>query len=159
MQLETKNFVMTKTEQFGYVDNSGKLHIMNRKRLDEDLRHFKPCDVVMVIKKRGKRSILQNAYYFGVVVKEIQLRFRELGHDVNVDEVHEFLKCKFHTERIVTEQAEVIEVPRSTTEMNKTEFGEYIDRIKDWAYSTLEIWIPEAGTQTEMFSNDSNTGR
>lgn len=142
---------MTKTEQFGYVDKSGKLHIINKQRLEEDLRHFKPCDIVMTIKKRGKRSILQNAYYWGVVVKEIQLRFRELGTDVETDDVHEFLKQKFHFEQVITPQGEPINVPKSTTEMNKTEFGEYVDRIKDWAAYTLEIYIPEAGTQTEMF--------
>jgi hypothetical protein len=142
---------MTKTEQYGYIQD-GKLHIMNKKRLADDLRQFKPCDVVVVIKKRGKRSILQNAYYWGVVVKEIQLRFRELGHDVETDDVHEFLKQKFHSEKIVTPQAEVIEVPKSTTEMNKGEFSEYVERIKEWASCTLEIYIPDAGQQTEMFA-------
>jgi hypothetical protein len=142
---------MTKTEQYGYIQD-GRLHIMNKKRLADDLRQFKPCDVVVVIKKRGKRSILQNAYYWGVVVKEIQLRFRELGHDVETDDVHEFLKQKFHSEKIVTPQAEVIEVPKSTTEMNKDEFSEYVERIKEWASSTLEIYIPDAGQQTEMFA-------
>lgn len=142
---------MTKTEQFGYVDQGGKLHIINKQRLEEDLGQFKPCDIVMTIKKRGKRSLLQNAYYWGCVVKEVQLRFRELGHDVEADDVHEFLKQKFHFEQIITPNAEVIQVAKSTSEMNKSEFGEYIDRIKDWAHDTLEIWIPEAGSQTQMF--------
>lgn len=141
---------MTKTENFGYVQD-GKLHIMNRMRMDENLRQFKDCDVTITIKKRGKRSILQNSYYWGVVVKEVQLRFRELGHDVEIDDVHEFLKGKFNADRIVTPQAEVVEVPKSTTEMNKTEFIEYVERIKEWASAVLEIYIPEAGTQTEIF--------
>lgn len=142
---------MTKTEHYGYVQD-GKLHIINKDRMQDDLRQFKPCDVVITIKKRGKRSLLQNAYYFGCVVKEIQLRFRELGHDVETDDVHEFLKQKFHSEKIVIDQAEVIEVPKSTTEMNKTEFSEYVERIKEWASSVLEIYIPDAGQQTEMFA-------
>jgi hypothetical protein len=142
---------MTKTEQYGYIQD-GQLHILNKQRLAEDLRQFKPCDVVITIKKRGKRSILQNAYYWGCVVKEIQLRFRELGHDVETDDVHEFLKQKFNYEKIVTPQAEVIEVPKSTTEMNKEEFSEYVERIKEWASSTLEIYIPDAGQQTQMFA-------
>lgn len=144
--------IMTKAEHRGYITDSGKLIILNRHRMEEDLRHFKPCDVDIIVKKRGKRSILQNAYYFGVVVKEVQLRFRELGHDVDTDTVHEFLKQKFWFEQIVTPQAEVIQVPKSTTEMNKDEFSEYIERIKDWAGAVLEIYIPEANTQVEMFA-------
>lgn len=142
---------MTKIEVFGYVQD-GKLVIQNRNRLEEDLRHFKPCDVIVTIKKRGRRSILQNAYYWGVIVKEIQLRLRELGNDVDTDAVHEFLKGKFHTEQVVTEQAEVFDIPKSTTEMNKDEFSEYIERIKEWASSVLEIYIPDAGQQVQMFA-------
>jgi hypothetical protein len=141
---------MTKTDAIGTVKN-GKLHIINKARLDEDLRQFKDCDVEIVIKKRGRRSFLQNAYYWGCIVKEIQLRFRELGHDVDSDDVHEFLKQKFHNEKIVTPQAEVITVPRSTTEMNKGEFVEYVERIRDWAADTLEIYIPDPGQQTAFF--------
>ena len=142
---------MTKTEHHGFVQNS-KLHVMNEKRLKEDLRQFKPCDVVITIKKKGRRSVLQNAYYWAVVVKEIQVRFRELGHDVEDGDVHEYLKCRFHAERIVTDQGELLELPKSTTEMNKDEFSEYIERIREWAASTLEITIPDPGQQTEMFA-------
>lgn len=141
---------MTKTEFFGYVKD-GQLTALNKGRIAQDLKTFPDCDVVVVIKKRGKRSSKANAYYWAVVVKEIQLRFRELGHDVETDDVHEFLKQKFHSEKIVTPQCEVIEVPKSTTEMNKDEFTEYLTRIIEWAASTLEIYIPEAGQQTEMF--------
>lgn len=147
---------MTKTDAIGTVKN-GKLAIINKDRLHEDLRQFKDCDVDIIIKKRGRRSLLQNAYYWGCVVKEVQLRFRELGHDVETDDVHEFLKQKFHNEQIVTPQAEVITVPKSTTEMNKGEFVEYVERIRDWAADTLEIFIPDPGQQTAFFLNDSST--
>jgi hypothetical protein len=36
--------------------------------------------------------------------------------------------------------------------MNKTEFAEYLDRIIEWANTSLEIVIPEAGEQTKMFT-------
>lgn len=143
---------MTKFEGHGYIED-GKLHIINRKRMNEDLRTFKNCDVTIIIKKRGKRSLPQNAYYWGVVVKEIQLRMRELGNDVDCDTVHEFLKLKFNPERVVVpETAEVIEMGKTTTELNKDEFTEYIEQIKQWASVTLGIYIPDAGQQTEMFA-------
>lgn len=142
---------MTKTEQSGYIKD-GKLTILNKRRMADDLRQFRNCDVDIIIKTRGKRSTMQNRYYFGVVVKEIQLRLRELGNDVDTDTVHEFLKGKFYTQTVVTPQGEAFEIPGTTTEMNKTEFMEYIERCKDWAADTLEIYIPEAGTQTQIFS-------
>jgi hypothetical protein len=142
---------MTKTEHYGYVEN-GKLHILNRKRMNEDLRTFKNVDVVIIIKKRGKRSLPQNAYYWAVLVKEIQLRLRELGTDVDMDDVHEFLKQKFNYERVVTVDGEAIDIGKTTTEMNKEEFGSYIDRIIEWAAMTLEITIPLPNEQTAMFT-------
>lgn len=142
---------MTKTEQYGYVEG-GKLHILNRRRMNEDLRQFKNVDVVIIIKKRGKRSLPQNAYYWGVVVKEIQLRFRELGTDADMDDIHEALKTKFNYERLVTADGEVIDIPKTTTELNKDEFGSYIDRIIEWAATSLEISIPAPNTQTELWT-------
>jgi len=141
---------MVKTEHYGYVKD-GVLVAVNKNRLAQDLKQFPDCDVVLTIKKRGKRSLLQNNYYHGVVVKEIQIRLRELGHDVDCDTVHEFLKCKFNSEKVVTPQAEVIEVPKSTTEMNKGEFVEYVERIRAWAADMLEIWIPDPGQQSALF--------
>lgn len=142
---------MTKCETYGHIED-GRLIIHNRKRLNEDLRTFKDCDVTITIKKRGKRSLPQNSYYWGVIVKEIQLRFRELGNDVNCETVHEFLKQKFNPEKVVTSQAEIIEIGGTTTEMNKDQFSEYCEKIKEWASGILEIYIPDPGQQTEMFA-------
>lgn len=138
---------MTKTEAHGYVEG-GKLHILNRKRLNQDLKDFKPCDVVVIIKKRGKRSLPQNAYYWSCVVKEIQVRLKELGNDFDADDIHEFLKQKFNKEQVVTKQGELLEIGKTTTDLNKEEFSIYVDRIREWASDTLEIFIPDPNTQT-----------
>lgn len=142
---------MTKTECHGYIED-GKLHILNRKRLNQDLKDFKPCDVVVIIKKRGKRSLPQNAYYWGCVVKEIQIRLKELGNEFDSDDIHEFLKQKFNKEQVVTKQGELLEIGKTTTELNKEEFSSYVDRIREWASDTLEISIPDPNSQTEMFN-------
>ena len=144
-----------KIETFGYI-KEGRLKIVHEKRFKEDLRQAKDCDVQIIIKKRGKRSLPQNAYYHGVIVEEIRHRLKELGNTFDHDTVHEFLKQKFHSEKIVIPATgELIEVGQTTTKMNKDEFGSYIDRIIQWAAETLEIHIPEPGQQTDMF-NQSN---
>lgn len=141
---------MTKTEAHGYVED-GKLHILNRRRLDQDLKDFKPCDVLIVIKKRGKRSLPQNAYYWGVIIKEIQIRLKELGSEFDADDIHEYLKVKFNPAQIITPQGELLEIGKTTTELNKDEFSEYVERIREWASVTLDINIPDPGEQADMF--------
>jgi hypothetical protein len=141
-----------KIEQYGYV-KGGELKILNRKRMDAEIKAFPDCDVEIIIKKKGKRSTPQNRYYWGVVVYEIKERLKELGHRTDPETVHEFLKQKFNSEKVVIpETAEVIEIGRTTTEMNKEEFNEFIERVREWASATLEIYIPDPGQQTEMFA-------
>jgi hypothetical protein len=139
--------------QYGYVKDH-RLHLLNRKRLQQELNSFKDCNVEITIKKRGKRSLPQNAYYWGVVIHEIRIRLRELGNDFDQETVHEFLKQRFNSDKVIVESTgEVLEVGLSTTKMNKEQFGLYLDKVIQWANQSLEIIIPEPGTQTQMFLN------
>jgi hypothetical protein len=143
---------MLKIEQYGYVED-GLLKILNRKRMDAEIKAFPNCDVEIIIKKKGKRSGPQNRYYFGVVLKEIQLRLRELGTETDIETLHEWCKQKFNSEKIVVpETAELIEIGKTTTELNKEEFSEYVERIVEWAASSLCIYIPPPNTQTNLFA-------
>lgn len=145
---------MTKTEAIGHIHN-GELKIASsvRRRFLHDFSLFPDCDVEILVKKRGKRSLPQNRYYFGVVVKEIQLEFERRGERFSCEEIHEGLKLKFNpTKKIDTDSGEVLlEMPGTTTTMNKEEFSIYLDKVIEWANKSLEIIIPEAGEQTELF--------
>lgn len=144
---------MTKTVQYGYVE-SGKLHLLNEARFKDDLRQFKDCDVQVTVKKKGRRSSQQNRFYWGVVVEEIRLNLLDRGNRFDADTVHEYLKQKFNYESIViTQTGEMLQVGQSTTELNKEEFGVYLDRIIEWAAQSLELTIPLPNTQLQMFSN------
>ncbi len=48
--------------------------------------------VLTLKEQKRKRSLNQNAYYFGVLVKRLTVAFREAGNDMDELEVHEFLK-------------------------------------------------------------------
>lgn len=141
---------MVKITAYGTVKD-GRLTIANRKRLEQDLRSFRNCTIEITIKKKNTRSSQQNRYYWGVVVKEIQLRLNDLGNDFEPETVHEFLKDKFNKKEIVGEGGEVIDfLGASTTEMNKEEFGVYVDKIIEWAASFLSIAIPLPNTDLQF---------
>ena len=81
---------------YGAVTTSGILSISNRKRLQTDLIKLKGSNVICTIKKNNTRTNKQSRYYWGVVVKEVQLRLIELGNDVTPELTHDFLKDKFN---------------------------------------------------------------
>lgn len=142
---------MVKVDTYGFIKD-GVLKILNRHRFDAEIKSLPDCEVEIIVKKKGKRSSQSNRYYFGVVVREIRERFKELGHRVDSETVHEFLKQKFNAEKVVIpETAEVIEIGKTTTEMNKDEFFEYVEQIRQWASAVLEIYIPDPNTQAKIF--------
>lgn len=99
---------------------------------------------VIVKKKRAKRSDAQNRFYWGVVIPIIHDAFKELGHRLNPEEVHFFLKQKFNYQTLCNADGEMVgEIPKSTAELNKLEFMEYVDKISQWATEMLNVTIPE----------------
>ena|SRR5436190_23280238 len=133
---------MVKLQAYATV-NDGKLILANEKRYRAELSTFSNCAVEITIKKRNTRSSPQNRYYWGIVVKEVQLRLIDLGNDFEPETVHEFLKDKFNKIALIGEGGEVIDyLGGSTTDMNKEEFMVYVDKIIEWAASFLSIVIP-----------------
>lgn len=128
----------------------GKLTLANRKRFEAELKGFKDCAVELIVKKKNRRSTPQNSFYWGVVVQEVRLGLLEIGYRMSADEVHYFLKQKFNPVEIPSIDGEVIQVPGSTTELNKTEFSEYVERITEWAAEYLGVMIPPANTDLQL---------
>lgn len=87
-------------------------------------------------KERHARTLSQNAYYWGVVV---EILGRHFGYES--DEMHEALKFKFLKKH---EDSDLVTVG-STTKLSTAEFGEYIDRIMEWAAKEYQVYIPNAG--------------
>ena len=133
---------MANITAFGSVSETGILALNNRKRLQTDLLKFKGCTVEITIKKKNKRSTPQNSYYHGVVVAEVRHGLLEIGYQMTADETHEFLKQKFNNIQIVNKEGIVIDVPKSTTELNTIEFSEYVERIARFASEYLGVYIP-----------------
>lgn len=77
--------------------------------------------VVDVLKKRRSQS--QNSYYW-VYLGVIE---QETGN--NADDLHELFKRTLLPPKFVTAMGKEFKIPRSTTELNRAEFGEYMDKI------------------------------
>lgn len=103
------------------------------------------------ITKRSKRSLNQNRYYWGICVKMVHDGLKDLGHEVTLEETHDFLKAKFNYNEIVNESTgEVVSIPKSTTELSKTDFMEYIEKIQRFAAEFLNVVIPDPNTQLSI---------
>ncbi len=137
------------------ITPQGALRIYNRPLFEEEVRAMsreKDLAVTIEVKlKKRFRSDVQNAYYWGVVVAMISQRLRELGHDVDRDLTHEFLKGRFlYTEFTDPTSGEVMKIPRKTSELATEEFMEYVEHVKQFAAETLDIYIPDPNEQLEI---------
>jgi hypothetical protein len=127
------------------IDEQGVFTLNNRQRFVQWCNENIGKNIrVRFTRAYGRRSTPQNSYYWGVVIKEISIRLRDLGHQWLEDEdVHLMMKLKFNHEDVVSEEGEVLELPKSTTSLTTVEFMEYIDRVRQWAAGFLNIHIPE----------------
>jgi hypothetical protein len=91
--------------------------------------------VTIEIEKRV-RSKSQNAFYW-VYLGVIE---RETGE--NADDLHEFFKRKLLPPVFKMIQGEEIRLPRSTKDLSKQEFGEYLEKI--CALTEIPLPDPEA---------------
>lgn len=73
--------------------------------------------------RKTRRSISQNAYYWGVVLKIASSAFTHVGHDEITPEIaHEFFKSKYlqSADILDAETGELIRVAGSSTKLTKT---------------------------------------
>lgn len=127
----------------GFV-KAGRLEMRNRKVVAEQLRRMKDCEVVITIEPRkAARSGPQNRWYWGVIV---DLLSEHTGF--SPEEMHDVLKAKFLPKKLAVAdgngevQGEFV-IGGSTTKLNKLEFGEYCERIRQWAAESLDVVIPD----------------
>jgi hypothetical protein len=125
----------------------GRLQV-NQARLRAALGVMRDGDVVLTIeRKKPSRTIQQNSYYHGVVVKLIA---DETGQDA--ESVHEFLKrecnaaCVEMTHRTSGEVYEAW-VGKSTAALNVNDFYDYVERCRAWAGTFLGLEIPDPTTE------------
>jgi len=84
---------------------------------------------------KRKRSLNQNALYWGYIVPPIADMFRKMGTYVEHDDVHDFLKLRVGklAQVFVTPDGEVHKGLGSTASLTKQEFSCYIEAVLAWA--------------------------
>jgi hypothetical protein len=99
----------------------------------------------------NNRTAKQNAYYWVGVIQPIYLTFKELGNEVEAEDVHEVLKAKFNSKTInIFREGKVAQ---STTKLSKEEFSTYIEKIRNWAFEVLGLYIKTSEEYFERFEN------
>lgn len=130
----------------GFVKR-GRLEMRNRKAVLAQLSRMRDCEVVITIEPRkAARSQQQNRWYWGVI---IDLLSEHTGF--SPEEMHEVCKAQFLPKKLaVADGNGVIHgefvIGGSTTKLNKLEFGEYCERIRQWAAEDLGVVIPDPDT-------------
>lgn len=85
--------------------------------------------------RETKRSLSQNRYYW----MYLELIVSEGKGKDTAEDLHEFLRRKLLPPKFITVRGEEIKIPRSTTELSKTEFGEYLEKI----CALVEVPLPD----------------
>lgn len=121
----------------------GNLQNNIRNLIKKELPRFEGKRVTITIQKvKSKRTAAQNRLwwlYIGILSDE-------LGY--HKDEMHEICKFKFLKKEKVDEvHGEVFEYIGSTTDLSKSEFGELVDRLIQWAAENFNVVLPRPGEQ------------
>ena len=122
----------------------GILKIIKRREFDLCVKDSPDGKYFLTLTKiYKKRSLNQNAYYFGVVIPLVRDGLFDVGYKLSNDQTHEYLIETFLRVEITNESTgEIKYINRSTTELKTIEFMEYIDNIISWALENLDINIP-----------------
>ena len=90
-----------------------------------------------ICKHKTQRSLNQNSYFHGVIVKMIS---DETGYEI--EEVKEMIRMKFLSYEIKLGD-EIVLVGRSTVSLTTAEFEELNSQCRRWAAQAIGLYLPE----------------
>lgn len=115
----------------GTVQNA-RLTLNQREMFDKYLHTLSGEVQVIVRKPRKPRSLAENGYYHGCVLKIIS---DTSGQSVKA--IHDFLRHEF-----LVDVTAKIKVAKSTSDLSTVEMEEYLAKIRMWASEFLNCQIP-----------------
>lgn len=126
------NIYVTDTKNFaGVIEEVGgirKMRLLAPDYYSTELKKFKVGEEVtcFISSRRPKRSDAQNRYYWGVYLPAIA---KETGEN-NLESLHTLFKGLFLTTGIVDVLGKKVRLTKSTTDLSKNDFTEYIMKIE-----------------------------
>lgn len=136
------------------VLNISNRRIINLQDFKQLLNELKDGKHHITIKDMRKRSLPQNAYYWGVVVPMVKKGLYEAGYDEvqSNDDAHEVIKHIHLRKRIVSKQTgDVIDIAGSTAKLSIPEFNNFIEDVCRWSAEFLGVVIPSPNQELVMF--------
>jgi hypothetical protein len=143
--METKELVLTIAAR----------RMVNKQDLREMLKWLQDGKYLIIIKDFRRRSLPQNAYYWGVIVPLVRRGLYDNGFDevTDNDTAHEVMKKLFLKKTIVSKQTgDMIDISGSSAALTVTEFNEFIESISKWAAEYLGIVIPSPNSEAAYFN-------
>ena len=114
----------------GTVDSDGRPSQSLRERVRDALKLYREGEVEITVRP-PRRSTSANAYYWAVVVREVQRAMVDAGQIAPTEAVHDWLKRRhLPGARTVEVFGESITLPASTAILDSTEFADYVERIR-----------------------------
>lgn len=125
------------------------------------MEELNTSEVMVTIEKYfDKRSLKQNAYYWGVVIPYVYNFYKDAyGEKLTKEEIH-----NYHLSKIAGHKVKMIEVlgeviisndGKSTSQMNTREFGDFIEKThKFWAENDLFIPDPDEDYVTDNIDDN-----
>lgn len=134
----------------GTVDDTGHMSGALRETAARALLGFAGKDIEIEIRQK-RRSISSNSFYWGVVVRSVQMALVDAGYTMSADDVHDWLKRTFLPARVVTTPTG--EVTRyGSTVTDESSFGDYIEAIRtDGRLLSMGCFIDEPGAPVRGF--------
>jgi hypothetical protein len=131
----------------------GKMFVRNRRQFDAAIARLNDCNGTLTFERsHATRSKAQNDFYWAVVIPRIQEKFRSLGLMAGRDPetTHEALKAQFMDPQLVHENRirgyisqTGLTLGTSTTDLNKLEFIDYLERIVQQAAAHWDCYVPD----------------
>lgn len=116
---------------------AGRIQWDNPEEAHQLLSSFNDLGVEVQIRKfRKNRSVNQNRYYWGVVMRMIADDLGYTPQEAHEAMVHQFLLRD-------SEKDGVPPTVRSTAAMTTMEFEEYLEMVKKWAAEFRQLYIPD----------------
>ena len=125
------------------VDERGHLPRSAREHIAGQLKLYAGRDVRVRL-SRPKRTTKANAYYWSQIIEPIRIALLEAGQPAPAEAIHEVMKRRYLEPRTTTVFDEEHWMPPTTTDLDQTDFSDYIENVKhDEDVIALGVYIPD----------------